>query len=125
MYEFAEKVGWKMQKRDDEMVNEFCNEVGVDRTVLKVWMHNNKNTFGKQLQNQNQQYHPPSNTNTNGSIVRSINLENCEDKKKEDEDEEDDDNNNHNNNNHSGGLNRHFESVAAVNGGGGGSSSSS
>ncbi|XP_027358362.1 zinc-finger homeodomain protein 9 [Abrus precatorius] len=47
MHEFAEKVGWKMQKRDEEMVMEFCNEVGVDRGVLKVWMHNNKNTFGK------------------------------------------------------------------------------
>lgn len=47
MHEFADKVGWKMQKRDDEMVMEFCNEIGVDRGVLKVWMHNNKNTFAK------------------------------------------------------------------------------
>ncbi|KAF7802983.1 zinc-finger homeodomain protein 9-like [Senna tora] len=47
MLQFAEKVGWKMQKRDDDLVQEFCNEVGVDRGVLKVWMHNNKNTFGK------------------------------------------------------------------------------
>ncbi|TKY50261.1 Zinc-finger homeodomain protein 8 [Spatholobus suberectus] len=47
MHEFAERVGWKMQKRDDEMVMEFCNEVGIDRGVLKVWMHNNKNTLGK------------------------------------------------------------------------------
>jgi ZF-HD class homeobox domain-containing protein len=49
MHEFAEKVGWKMQKRDEEMVNGFCNEVGVDRGVLKVWMHNNKNTLGRKL----------------------------------------------------------------------------
>ncbi|KAM7268792.1 hypothetical protein ACFE04_010958 [Oxalis oulophora] len=47
MFEFAERVGWKMQKRDEEIVHEFCNEVGIDRSVLKVWMHNNKNTFGK------------------------------------------------------------------------------
>ncbi|CBI29005.3 unnamed protein product, partial [Vitis vinifera] len=47
MFEFAERVGWKMQKRDEELVAEFCNEVGVDKGVLKVWMHNNKNTFGK------------------------------------------------------------------------------
>ncbi|CAL0321744.1 unnamed protein product [Lupinus luteus] len=47
MHEFAERVGWKMQKRDEDLVMEFCNEVGVDRSVLKVWMHNNKNTFGK------------------------------------------------------------------------------
>uniref|UniRef100_A0A7N0V3A1 ZF-HD dimerization-type domain-containing protein n=1 Tax=Kalanchoe fedtschenkoi TaxID=63787 RepID=A0A7N0V3A1_KALFE len=47
MYEFAERVGWKMQKRDEELVNEFCNEVGVGRGVFKVWMHNNKSTLGK------------------------------------------------------------------------------
>ncbi|XP_030468083.1 zinc-finger homeodomain protein 9-like [Syzygium oleosum] len=47
MHEFAERVGWKMQKRDEELVREFCAEVGVDRNVFKVWMHNNKNTFGK------------------------------------------------------------------------------
>nr|KYP32529.1 ZF-HD homeobox protein At4g24660 family [Cajanus cajan] len=53
MHEFADKVGWKMQKHDDEMVMEFCNEVGVDRGVLKVWMHNNKNTLGKKDNNNN------------------------------------------------------------------------
>ncbi|WJX75209.1 Zinc-finger homeodomain protein [Trifolium repens] len=47
MLKFAEKVGWKMQKKDDEFTHEFCNEIGVDRSVLKVWMHNNKNTFSK------------------------------------------------------------------------------
>lgn len=47
MLQFAEKVGWKMQKRDDDLVHEFCNQVGVERGVLKVWMHNNKNTMGK------------------------------------------------------------------------------
>lgn len=47
MFEFAERVGWKMQKRDEDLVAEFCSEVGVDKGVLKVWMHNNKNTFGK------------------------------------------------------------------------------
>lgn len=47
MYEFAEKVGWKMQKTNEELVNGFCNEIGVERGVFKVWMHNNKNTFGK------------------------------------------------------------------------------
>lgn len=47
MFQFAERVGWKMQKRDEELVQEFCNEVGVEKGVLKVWMHNNKNTFAK------------------------------------------------------------------------------
>lgn len=51
MHEFAEKVGWKMQKRDEEMVMEFCNEIGVDRGVFKVWMHNNKNTLGRKSEN--------------------------------------------------------------------------
>ncbi|KAJ6866812.1 zinc-finger homeodomain protein 9-like [Populus alba x Populus x berolinensis] len=46
MYQFAERVGWKMQKRDEDLVQEFCNEVGVDKGVLKVWMHNNKNSLG-------------------------------------------------------------------------------
>ncbi|XP_022751926.1 zinc-finger homeodomain protein 9-like [Durio zibethinus] len=50
MLEFSERVGWKMQKRDEELIQELCNEVGVDRGVLKVWMHNNKNTFGKKDQ---------------------------------------------------------------------------
>ncbi|KAI4346411.1 hypothetical protein L6164_007308 [Bauhinia variegata] len=47
MHQFAERVGWKMQKRDEDLIHEFCNEIGVDRGVLKVWMHNNKNTLGK------------------------------------------------------------------------------
>nr|XP_043633540.1 zinc-finger homeodomain protein 9-like [Erigeron canadensis] len=44
MKEFAEKVGWKMYKKDEEIINEFCNEIGVTRCVFKVWMHNHKNT---------------------------------------------------------------------------------
>ncbi|EOA24395.1 hypothetical protein CARUB_v10017644mg [Capsella rubella] len=45
MHEFADKIGWKIQKRDEDNVREFCREIGVDKGVLKVWMHNNKNTF--------------------------------------------------------------------------------
>lgn len=51
MLKFAEKVGWKIQKRDDDLIHEVCNEIGVDRTVLKVWMHNNKNNFTKRDNN--------------------------------------------------------------------------
>ncbi|XP_031380413.1 zinc-finger homeodomain protein 9 [Punica granatum] len=47
MFEFAERVGWKIQKRDEDIIQEFCHEIGVERSVLKVWMHNNKNTLGK------------------------------------------------------------------------------
>lgn len=42
MFEFAERVGWRMPKADDVDVVEFCREIGVERSVFKVWMHNNK-----------------------------------------------------------------------------------
>ncbi|KAL1327486.1 hypothetical protein HN51_037536 [Arachis hypogaea] len=42
---FAESVGWKLQKHDEVAVQGFCDEVGVKRNVLKVWMHNHKNTL--------------------------------------------------------------------------------
>ncbi len=47
MCNFAEKLGWKMQKHDEAAVQEFCANVGVKRHVLKVWMHNNKHTMAK------------------------------------------------------------------------------
>ncbi|KAF7829984.1 zinc-finger homeodomain protein 2-like [Senna tora] len=47
MLAFAERVGWRIQKHDEAAVEEFCAETGVRRHVLKVWMHNNKNTLGK------------------------------------------------------------------------------
>ncbi|KAK6278088.1 hypothetical protein POUND7_018411 [Theobroma cacao] len=43
MLEFAEKLGWRINKQDEEEVEKFCAEVGVKRQVFKVWMHNNKN----------------------------------------------------------------------------------
>ncbi|MCL7023027.1 hypothetical protein MKW94_027081 [Papaver nudicaule] len=47
MLSFAEKLGWRIQKHDEAAVQQFCNETGVKRHVLKVWMHNNKHTLGK------------------------------------------------------------------------------
>ncbi|KAG6600666.1 Zinc-finger homeodomain protein 1, partial [Cucurbita argyrosperma subsp. sororia] len=47
MLVMAEKLDWRIQKNDEAAVMEFCNEIGVKRRVLKVWMHNNKNTFRK------------------------------------------------------------------------------
>lgn len=47
MLDFAEKVGWRIQKHDEQAVQQFCQDIGVKRRVLKVWMHNNKNTLGK------------------------------------------------------------------------------
>ncbi|KAJ1403948.1 Homeodomain, ZF-HD class [Sesbania bispinosa] len=47
MLGFAEKAGWRIQKLEESVVQKFCQEVGIKRRVLKVWMHNNKNTFAK------------------------------------------------------------------------------
>ncbi|XP_043723266.1 zinc-finger homeodomain protein 11-like [Telopea speciosissima] len=47
MFAFSEKLGWKLQKKDKELVEEFCNEVGVEKGILKVWMHNNKHSSTK------------------------------------------------------------------------------
>ncbi|KAM7253302.1 hypothetical protein ACFE04_008774 [Oxalis oulophora] len=47
MLEFAERLGWRLQKHDEAAVEQFCTEAGISRQVLKVWMHNNKHTLGK------------------------------------------------------------------------------
>ncbi|KAF5747332.1 hypothetical protein HS088_TW05G00053 [Tripterygium wilfordii] len=47
MLGLAERLGWRLQKHDEEVIQQFCNETGVKRQVLKVWMHNNKHTLGK------------------------------------------------------------------------------
>ncbi|CAA6660239.1 unnamed protein product [Spirodela intermedia] len=49
MLDFAEKVGWRLQKQEESMVQQFCQEVGVKRRVLKVWMHNNKHNLAKKI----------------------------------------------------------------------------
>ncbi|CAA6660438.1 unnamed protein product [Spirodela intermedia] len=45
MQKFAEKVGWRIQRHDNDELQEFCSKVGVKRQVLKVWMHNNKSAL--------------------------------------------------------------------------------
>lgn len=67
MYSFSDKLGWKMQKRDEVLVEEFCNEVGVGKNVLKVWMHNNKHTFAKRDANGNVNVNVNGNGNGNGN----------------------------------------------------------
>ncbi|KAG2303020.1 hypothetical protein Bca4012_061375 [Brassica carinata] len=47
MFEFAEKIGWRMNRTEDEAVNRFCREINVKRQVFKVWMHNNKQAAKK------------------------------------------------------------------------------
>ncbi|CAN0905864.1 Zinc-finger homeodomain protein 5 [Linum grandiflorum] len=56
MMEFAEKVGWRINKQDEEAVERFCSEVGVKRQVFKVWMHNNKNVR-KQMTTEEDHHH--------------------------------------------------------------------
>ncbi|CAL9082147.1 unnamed protein product, partial [Musa textilis] len=55
MMAFAEKVRWRMQKQHEAAVEQFCGEVGVSRQVLKVWMHNNKNSLRKQQQQEEEE----------------------------------------------------------------------
>lgn len=45
MLAFAQRVGWRLQKHEEAAVQSFCQEVGVRRHVLKVWMHNNKHAM--------------------------------------------------------------------------------
>ncbi|MBA0616998.1 hypothetical protein Godav_026477 [Gossypium davidsonii] len=47
MMEFAEKLGWRIQKQDEPEVQQFCAQVGVKRQVFKVWMHNSKQAMKK------------------------------------------------------------------------------
>ncbi|KAK1439148.1 hypothetical protein QVD17_04963 [Tagetes erecta] len=42
MFDFAERIGWKIQKQNEQDVLRFCNEVDLKKQVFKVWMHNNK-----------------------------------------------------------------------------------
>ncbi|KAL6319626.1 hypothetical protein AAG906_020703 [Vitis piasezkii] len=45
MLAFAEKIRWKMQRKEEEdEIERFCRGVGVSRQVFKVWMHNHKNS---------------------------------------------------------------------------------
>jgi ZF-HD class homeobox domain-containing protein len=57
MLEFAERIGWRIQRHDDVELNQFCSEVGVKRNVLKVWMHNNKNAHRRK---EDAQQSPPA-----------------------------------------------------------------
>ncbi|KAJ8484051.1 hypothetical protein OPV22_016536 [Ensete ventricosum] len=50
MMAFAERMGWRIQKQDEGLVEQFCAEAGVRRQVLKVWMHNNKHLIRKPQQ---------------------------------------------------------------------------
>ncbi|KAK8940325.1 ZF-HD homeobox protein [Platanthera guangdongensis] len=56
MMDFAERIGWRIQRQDDAEMESFCSETGVSRQVFKVWMHNNKHFVRRQPQ-QSQPHH--------------------------------------------------------------------
>ncbi|KAE8819108.1 zinc finger-homeodomain transcription factor [Hordeum vulgare] len=45
MQELSERLGWRLQKRDEGVVDEWCRDIGVSKGVFKVWMHNNKHNY--------------------------------------------------------------------------------
>lgn len=47
MQEVAERLGWRIQKQDEQLVQQLCQETGIKRQVFKVWMHNNKQAMKK------------------------------------------------------------------------------
>ncbi|CAJ2632983.1 unnamed protein product [Trifolium pratense] len=47
MLDFAVKIGWRIKKQDQNVVEIFCNKIGVKFQVFKVWMQNNRHTIGK------------------------------------------------------------------------------
>ncbi|KAJ0041365.1 hypothetical protein Pint_27569 [Pistacia integerrima] len=47
MLKFAERAEWRIQKLEESIVQQFCQEIGIKRRVLKVWMHNNKHSLAK------------------------------------------------------------------------------
>ncbi|KAG6469877.1 hypothetical protein ZIOFF_070810 [Zingiber officinale] len=42
---WPERLEWWMLKQDEGMVEEWCCEIGVDKVIFLVCMHNNKHTF--------------------------------------------------------------------------------
>lgn len=52
MTEFAEKIGWKIQKEDEQDLLQFCAMIGVKRQVFKVWMHNNRQAMKRKKKDQ-------------------------------------------------------------------------
>ncbi|KAL5981159.1 Zinc-finger homeodomain protein [Asimina triloba] len=71
MQGFSEKLGWRMQKQEEEAVEEFCREIGVSKGVFKVWMHNNKNSFVKRDQISSSSLISNNNNNDDNNIIIS------------------------------------------------------
>ncbi|XXG87644.1 hypothetical protein AAC387_Pa11g2279 [Persea americana] len=76
MQELSERLGWKMRKQDEGLVEELCKEIGVGKDVFKVWMHNNKSTFMKRDSNNNNINHGDNNVRDDGAVMMTINNNN-------------------------------------------------
>jgi len=88
MHGFSEKLGCRMQKGDDGLVQKFCNDIGVFRRVFKVWMHNKKNSslrkklesdVGIGIATQNDDKNNVGNGNDDGSnnVIHHMNEDGC------------------------------------------------
>ncbi|CAM8912371.1 unnamed protein product [Rhodiola kirilowii] len=53
MLAMAQRIGWRLKRTDEELVQQFCNESGVKRSVFKVWMHNHRFNLGGSNGNNN------------------------------------------------------------------------
>ncbi|RYR58506.1 hypothetical protein Ahy_A05g024303 isoform A [Arachis hypogaea] len=103
MLRFSEKLGWRMQRDEDGLIQEFCNQIGVSRGVFKVWMHNNKNTFFRNRNN--------NNNNDNASAAEKNGSLNGVDNGNHIDNDNDDDHNNNDN----GNGNQHSNNTSSSN----------
>ena len=46
MTAFAERVGWKSHRHNDQEIRKFCSDIGISRREFKVWLNNNR--YGKE-----------------------------------------------------------------------------
>jgi ZF-HD class homeobox domain-containing protein len=42
MHELAEHLGWRLQKRDKDIIEARCHDIGISKKVFRNWMHNKK-----------------------------------------------------------------------------------
>ncbi|KAF8779068.1 hypothetical protein HU200_003034 [Digitaria exilis] len=45
MQALSERLGWRLPRLDEAVVEETCREIGVTKAVFKVWMYNNRHKF--------------------------------------------------------------------------------
>ncbi|KAJ7946592.1 Zinc-finger homeodomain protein [Quillaja saponaria] len=45
---FATRLGWKYQRHEHQAIEDFCEELGIERRVFMVWLRNNRRQIGDQ-----------------------------------------------------------------------------